>query len=341
MKKSQWTCAVAVLAAITLLASCAGDGGSAGSPSGSAAQDGGPEGGKVRIGIAAPAATLIIPNFALEEGLFAKEGLDDVEVTFIPGPQLVPAAAGGQVDIAIASAPAADLIAINGQKVKIAGSWILSPGQYLIAGPGITSVEDLKGKKVGINGSKGGSSSMLMSYALTSAGLSFDDVELNVLQDATSQVQAYAAGQIDAMVTFPPNINRMLVQRAGSTVIRDFSDLVFPGAQTVVNTAWAEKNPGDAKAAVRAMNAGVALWAKEPEKAKSVIATALKLTAGDPLIDELYDYTIEVFSPGMVPIDLEMEKTLFAQFRENGFPQATDEMAAKVILPDLITQALK
>lgn len=341
MKKPHWKWAAAVLATAALLTACSGSTSPAQPEKpGAGVEDAPPEGGKVRIGIAAPAATLIIPNFALDQGLFAEEGLDDVEVSFIPGPQLVPAAAGGQVEIAIASAPAADLIAINGQKVRITGSWILSPGQYLIAGPGIDSVEDLEGKKVGINGSKGGSSSMLMSYALESAGLSFDDVELNVLQDATSQVQAYAAGQIDAMVTFPPNVNRMLEQRPGSTVIRDFSDIVFPGAQTIVNSAWAQKNPGDAMAAIRAMDRAVALWAEKPDEAKAVIGAALNLQTGDQTIEDLYEYTLEVFSDGIVPVDAEMEKELFAQFRANGFPEATDEAAVKVIMPELVEQAL-
>ena len=182
---------------------------------------------------------------------------------------------------------------------------------------------------------------MLMSYALESAGLTFEDVELNVLQDANAQVQAFAAGQIDAMVTFPPNINRMIAQRPGTSVIREYTDIVFPGTQIITNTAWVSSNRGDAMAAMRAMNRALEMWSEKPDEAKAVIAKSLNLPTGDPLIDELYEFTLDEFSENVAAVDADMEKKLFALFRANGFPEAVEGVAELVIDPTLIEEALR
>ena len=296
--------------------------------------------GKVRIGIAAPSATLILPFMAEGEGLLEKHGLTDVEISFVPGPQLVPALAGGAFDVAIAAAPAADLIALSSDRVKLLASWLPTSGQYLVAAPDIASVAELKGRNVAINGSKGGSSSMLMDAALRKVGLTFDDVNVSVLQDSGAQVSAYASGQVDAMVTFPPNTYKVMEKRPGSHIIDDLLDVPFPSGQVSVNSAWAEKNSDAVVGLLRGLNDALVMWRADPEKAKALISQKLKLPIDDPMVEQLYAHSVKVFAKELRTIDKAMEAEVFKTILANGFEKAVPEAVARVIAPEFGQRAL-
>ena len=82
-------------------------------------------------GLAAPAASLLLPLVALDEGIFKKHGLDDVEVTFMPGPQLVPAAAGGAFEIAMVAPPTGELTALQGGgSLQTVAAWGKNLGSF-------------------------------------------------------------------------------------------------------------------------------------------------------------------------------------------------------------------
>ncbi len=86
----------------------------------------------------------------------------------------------------------------------------------VIGGPGIKSVKDLKGKKVGVE--VGFVSHLLLINALEDNGLTEADVELvNVPTNETPQV--LASGQVDAIVAWQPSSGSALKLVPGSTAI--------------------------------------------------------------------------------------------------------------------------
>jgi len=86
----------------------------------------------------------------------------------------------------------------------------------VIGGPGIKSVKDLKGKKVGVE--VGFVSHLLLINALEDNGLTEADVELvNVPTNETPQV--VASGQVDAIVAWQPSSGSALKLVPGSTAI--------------------------------------------------------------------------------------------------------------------------
>ena len=293
----------------------------------------------VRIGVAAPSATLLLPFVAKDKGLFEKQGITSPSVTFIPGPQLVPSLAGGAVDFAIVAAPAADLIAISSDRVKVLASWMRSSGQFFVAAPDIKKLEDLKGRKVAINGSKGGSSSMLMNAALRKVNLTFDDVQVSVLQDAAAQVSAYASGQVDAMVTFPPNIEKVQKARPGTSVIDEMRDVFLPSGQVVVNAAWAESHPEATVGVLKALQAALSAWRTDQSLGKSTIAAQLKLDPTSPTVESLYAHSMRSFEESLYTMDLALEERVMEVIRLNGFAEATAAAAAKAIAPQYGEQA--
>lgn len=94
----------------------------------------------------------------------------------------------------------------------------------VVAKPGIEKMQDLKGKKVGVE--LGLVSHLLLLKALESAGLSEKDVQLvNVPTDQTPQ--ALKSGSVDAIVAWQPNSGQALKELAGSKPI--FTSKDVPG----------------------------------------------------------------------------------------------------------------
>ncbi|MEZ5570696.1 MAG: ABC transporter substrate-binding protein [Halioglobus sp.] len=91
----------------------------------------------------------------------------------------------------------------------------------IVGGPGIASVKDLKGKKIGVE--VGFVSHLLLLNALEAAGLSESDVELvNVPTNETPQV--LASGDVDAIVAWQPSSGQALSQVPGSSAISTSKD---------------------------------------------------------------------------------------------------------------------
>lgn len=91
----------------------------------------------------------------------------------------------------------------------------------VIANPGITSVKQLKGKKVGVE--VGFVGHLLLLNALKANGLSEADVELvNVPTNETPQV--LASGDVDAIVAWQPNSGQALNEVPGSSAVYSSAD---------------------------------------------------------------------------------------------------------------------
>ena len=91
----------------------------------------------------------------------------------------------------------------------------------VVAAPGIESVKDLKGKKIGVE--IGFVSHLLLLDALKQNGMSEADVELvNVPTNETPQV--LASGQVDAIVAWQPNSGAALTLVPGSKAVFTSAD---------------------------------------------------------------------------------------------------------------------
>jgi len=91
----------------------------------------------------------------------------------------------------------------------------------VIAGPGIGSVEELKGKKIGVE--VGFVSHLLLLNALEKNGMTESDVELvNVPTNETPQV--LASGDVDAIVAWQPSSGQALSLVPGSKAIYTSAD---------------------------------------------------------------------------------------------------------------------
>ena len=105
----------------------------------------------IKIGIGVPSIGRFPPYIAQAAGLFAREGIDVEVVNQRDEEKAVPDIVSGETPIGTPNAPSLIFSALEGSDIVIVGALLNRPAFYLAADPTITTVADLKGKRLGIN----------------------------------------------------------------------------------------------------------------------------------------------------------------------------------------------
>ena len=183
----------------------------------------------VRMGYIADYFGTSIAAIATDQGLWGKHGLNPDLKVFTNGPIQVQALNAGSLDFAYIG-PGALWLPASGQAKVIAPN-ALGYTDRVIAQPGIESIADLKGKKVGVP--EGTSGDMLLRLALDEAGMTTDDIEM-VTMDPSTVVTAFASGQIDAAGIWYPFVNviKQRISDLGELSSNEdfFPDIAFPSS---------------------------------------------------------------------------------------------------------------
>lgn len=158
---------------------------------------------------------------AIEKQWFKKAGVD-VKFEWFDYVASMDAFAAGKLD-AVAMTNGDTLVtgSTGGKGVMVILNDYSNGNDMIVARPGITSVAQLKGKKVGVE--IGFVGHLLLLNALEKAGLKESEVELvNVPTNETPQV--LASGDVDAIVAWQPNSGQALKQVPGSKAIYTSAD---------------------------------------------------------------------------------------------------------------------
>ncbi len=158
---------------------------------------------------------------AIEKGWFKKAGVE-VKFEWFDYVASMDAFAAGQLD-AVTMTNGDTLVtgATGGKGIMILLNDYSNGNDMIVAKPGIKSVKELKGKKVGVE--IGFVGHLLLLNALEKAGLKESDIKLvNVPTNETPQV--LASGDVDAIVAWQPNSGQALAQVPGSTRIYSSKD---------------------------------------------------------------------------------------------------------------------
>ena len=188
---------------------------------------------------------------AKEKGFFEEEGLNVTLTQFEDGPTIIAAMENGSVNFGYIG-QGAHKLCVQGNATIIALSHI-SNGDALIGGPGISTVEDLKGKVVAY--SSGTSSEDILRNALTAHNMTMDDIQAMDM-DAPSIVTAMMSGGVDACATWSPNSLTILEGMEGTTKLADnmtFSDTTVSLASWIATPKYLEENRNVTVRFVRAL----------------------------------------------------------------------------------------
>ena len=177
---------------------------------------------------------------AKEKGFFEEEGLNVTLTQFEDGPTIIAAMENGSVNFGYIG-QGAHKLCVQGNATIIALSHI-SNGDALIGGPGISTVEGLKGK-VGAYSSRTSSEGILRN-ALAAHNMTMDDIQAMDM-DAPSIVTAMMSGGVDACATWSPNSLTILEGMEGTTKLADnmtFSDTTVSLASWIATPKYLEEN---------------------------------------------------------------------------------------------------
>ncbi|WP_173930973.1 ABC transporter substrate-binding protein [Chelativorans sp. Marseille-P2723] len=211
---------------------------------------------------------------AEEKGFFEKHGVDVELTNFNWDQDMTAALASGNLDV-IAAATNTTIVNIN-QGVDQMGFLVMDlafEADAILAGEGIESIADLKGKTVAFE--SGTTSDLLMNYALRENGMSIADIQ-HVPMGASEAGLALIAGRVDAAVTYEPYVSTALSQDESFKVI--YTAAEKPGLISDMLTAtsdWIEANPEAVQGLIRAWDDAINFIRENPEEGEAMIAEAV------------------------------------------------------------------
>jgi ABC-type nitrate/sulfonate/bicarbonate transport system substrate-binding protein len=238
---------------------------------------------------------------AQEAGLFRKHGLDVRINTGPSGSAMVSFLVNGQIESAFGSEIAGVAnhnldpnVVMVAQATRLV-RWIA------VVGRNIDTLDQLKGKKVGVARGSGGEVfwlAMLDKLKLNAADYTVVNVE------APEMVAALERGNIDAYAVWEPWVTRGLAAVKNTKVLRDQEGILEQGVYIYMNRGWIQKNPAPAEAFMRALVEATELINKDRQRAARDVSAFLKSL--DPALVEqlmtklrfemvLDDFTIDLF----------------------------------------------
>jgi ABC-type nitrate/sulfonate/bicarbonate transport system substrate-binding protein len=175
-------------------------------------------------------------QYTISKGMFTKNALKVTTPLSAEG-QLKSSFVAGQVDFdQLAGGDVLDLYAKKAGITAI-GCTATNTGYYLYSKKGVTAVNALAGKTVGVP-SLGGAPQVAMENYLGQNGLAADSVKFVALGSIPNVLTALTSGRVDSgLLSTPFNA------KADKAGLPDLGYATGPPTPYIVNTAWAKKNP--------------------------------------------------------------------------------------------------
>ena len=222
------------------------------------------------IGGAVDTPDCISPEFVAKQ-LLIEEGFTDVQYIMVDSDDAYTKAfQSGEIDLGMMSPGGLVKRIEDGVPIKVLAG--LHPGCFeLFVHEQIKTVEDLKGKQVGLGGPVGSTPGEFVTFFVASAGLDpKKDIRWVTPEGGAAPVQLFMDGKIDAYMAFMPHAHGLHERNMGRVLI----DLARtePWSKTfccltVGHSDFVQNNPIATKRALRALLKATDICAQEPQKA--------------------------------------------------------------------------
>jgi NitT/TauT family transport system substrate-binding protein len=180
---------------------------------------------------------------AHDAGFFAKEGLDDQIILIPSATQLAQVTVAGDVDISSLGGGPMIAAALSGADLRVFGNNVNKMIFSLHSKPEVKSVEDLRGKRIGVS-RFGSSSDVSARYALRKHNLDPQrDVILMQLGSMSNMFGALKSGAIEASMVSPPT--QFLSEKMGFKELLSVTDMdyAYPNPAMVTSGEMIRKKP--------------------------------------------------------------------------------------------------
>lgn len=219
---------------------------------------------------------------ARDKGFFKDEGVDVELVIMEDTPIKMGALMAGQLDLVASTVDEFPIYMKPGIGLRYVMAVDNSKGgDGIVATKDITTIEGLKGKKVAFE--EGSVSQFFLNALLKDAGMTQDDVEA-VNMAATDAGVAFAAGQVDAAVTWEPALSQGAAAPNGHILLTSADK---PGLITDVvaaTDATLKDKSDDVKSFVRAWYRALHFIKTNPDEANEIMAKGVGGWLSDPKV---------------------------------------------------------
>ncbi len=211
---------------------------------------------------------------ARKHKLFEQVGLRPTYVKFLSGPAMFAALQSKSIDVTeMTVAPFVNGVSNGVPMVAISVAFNEGGVNALVArkGSGITSVKDLRGKKVAAT--KGSLSYFGLARELSRNGMSLDDIQFLNMPVPTI-IPAMQHGDVDAAWAWEPWAQRLVED--GGTMLATLDDII--GDVWVAEKEWLKANPEAAVRFIEAMDLAARKIKEEPHLTIPDVAEALSVS---------------------------------------------------------------
>jgi ABC-type nitrate/sulfonate/bicarbonate transport system substrate-binding protein len=246
----------------------------------------------IKIGVPSITVTSMPLLVAKDAGFFQQEGFN-VELVVMAAAMNIKVLLSGDIQYAT-TVGSAVVASVRGINVRTAMVFVDKPLLDLVGAPGVNSVQDLKGKPVGIS-SRGGLHDVSMRRILSGSNLDPAQVAVLTVGGQGAMFAAVKTGRISAGLLNPPfNFN---ANREGMKSLAFAGNFVrLPSTGIVTLTDVLERAPDQTRRLMRAL-ARARTFAKENKaKVMPILKRNLRLD-DDDLVSRVYDYHKQVETP--------------------------------------------
>src|SRR5215813_8204114 len=217
---------------------------------------------KMRLGYSGTGLNNYVLEMGRRGGLFRKNGLDLEMVYINSGSLLNQALIAGTFDVSFSQGSEAMLAKLRGADMRITAVIANRFNHVYLTAPGITSIKQLRGKKVAV--SRFGSGSHFQSnLALKDGGLDPDkDVTVLQIGNSAARMAAILSGTVDGTIMAADFVPR--AKKEGFNVVADLA------------ATYIERNPKMVKALIKSMSESVTVLQTDTSAAKAVVRSVLR-----------------------------------------------------------------
>lgn len=263
----------------------------------------------IKIGIGVSSIGRFLPLVAQSAGLFEREKLSVEIVNQKDEERAVPDIVSGATPIGTPNAPSLIFSVLEGSDIVIVGGLLNRPAFYLVADPSISTVADLKGKRLAINEPR------RMAGMVTLALLKKWDLrigsDLEVVQQRINDrsYEVLIEKQIDAAL-LPPE-KGFLAEAQGFRIIAGSLELDCHWVPLATTRRFLRDNRESVRKICSIYAESIRLFKTRPQETIKEITRWLPALAGHPqVIEKCYKLFAELFEPSLKPSPASLQSIL-------------------------------
>ncbi len=231
---------------------------------------------KVRLGNSGTGINVYLLDIGKRLGIFRKHGLDLEAIYVSSGSLLNQALMAGTFDMVMSQGSEAMMAKLRGADLRINAVVANRFNHVYLAGPSITAIKQLKGKRVAVS-RFGSGSHFQTNLALKDGGLDPEkDVTVFQIGNSAARMAAILGGTVDGTIMAADFVPR--AKKAGFNILADLAatKIEYPFLSVHMLGNYTDRNLRVVKAVIKGMSESIRALQSDPATAKAAIRAALR-----------------------------------------------------------------